>query len=197
MGVGPGRVGTGRCRAGCTEWRWTEQGVLLEGCRLAPAQPAQGQGQPTACCCSRRRRRCCCSRRCRRRRIRRCSPDCRCIAGSRSLWLTAHHRYSGPTRARRSTAPTAFCGYSFHPAEALLVFANEVLVCYLLPIHLGLHRAYHLFTTIIHEGAMAPLPPPPLRIRLVACTRNRGFIPRACARQQAPASHELPGELRP
>lgn len=55
----------------------------------------------------------------------------------------------------RSTAPTAFCGYSFHPAEALLVFANEVLVCYLLPIHLGLHRAYHLFTTIIHEGGHA------------------------------------------
>lgn len=36
------------------------------------------------------------------------------------------------------------------------MFANEVLVCYLLPIHVGLHRAYHLFTTIIHEGA--PLP---------------------------------------
>lgn len=58
-----------------------------------------------------------------------------------------------PRTTCRSTAPTAFCGYSFHPVEALVVFANEVLVCYLLPIHVGLHRAYHLFTTIIHEGA--------------------------------------------
>ena len=48
--------------------------------------------------------------------------------------------------------PTAFTGYSFHLAEAALVFANEVLVCYLLPIHCGLHRAYHLFTTLIHQG---------------------------------------------
>jgi hypothetical protein len=48
--------------------------------------------------------------------------------------------------------PTAFTGYSFHVAEALLVFANEVIVTFLLPIHRGLHRGYHLFTTIIHEG---------------------------------------------
>lgn len=53
----------------------------------------------------------------------------------------------------RSSVPTAFTGYSFHPAEAALVFANEVLVCFLFPIHLGLHRAYHLFTTVIHNGA--------------------------------------------
>jgi hypothetical protein len=32
------------------------------------------------------------------------------------------------------------------------VFANEVLVCFLLPLHAGLHRAYHLFTTVIHQG---------------------------------------------
>lgn len=51
--------------------------------------------------------------------------------------------------------PTAFTGYSFHVAEAALVFANEVLVCYLLPLHAGLHRAYHLFTTLIHEGGLA------------------------------------------
>ena len=36
--------------------------------------------------------------------------------------------------------------------EALLVFANEVIVTFLLPIHAGLHRGYHLFTTVIHEG---------------------------------------------
>ena len=48
--------------------------------------------------------------------------------------------------------PTAFCGYSFHVIEALIVFTNEVLVCYLLPIHAGLHRCYHLYTTVIHEG---------------------------------------------
>lgn len=53
---------------------------------------------------------------------------------------------------RSSTVPTAFTGYSFHVVEAVIVFANEVLVCYLLPIHLGLHRAYHLFTTVIHQG---------------------------------------------
>ncbi len=52
----------------------------------------------------------------------------------------------------RSKAPTAFTGYSFHIAEAALVFANEVLVCFLFPIHAGLHRIYHLFTTVIHNG---------------------------------------------
>lgn len=55
----------------------------------------------------------------------------------------------------RSTVPTAFCGYSFHAVEALIVFANEVLVCFLFPIHLHLHRAYHIFTTVIHCGGHA------------------------------------------
>ena len=58
---------------------------------------------------------------------------------------------------RRSTAPTPFCGYSFHVVEAVIVFANEVLVCFLFPIHMGLHRVYHIFTTIIHEGARIEL----------------------------------------
>jgi lathosterol oxidase len=40
-------------------------------------------------------------------------------------------------------------------AEALLVFFNEVLVCFLFPLHMGLHRVYHLLTTIIHEGERA------------------------------------------
>lgn len=53
----------------------------------------------------------------------------------------------------RSTVPTAFTGYSFHVVEAVIVFANEVLVCFLMPIHVGLHRAYHMFTTVIHNGA--------------------------------------------
>ena len=55
----------------------------------------------------------------------------------------------------RSTVPTAFAGYSFHAAEAALVFANEIIVVFLFPIHAGLHRAYHLFTTLIHLGAFA------------------------------------------
>ena len=57
----------------------------------------------------------------------------------------------------RSTSPTAFTGYSFHVAEAMLVFANEVLMCYVLPMHIGLHRMYHIFTTLIHEGAYPAL----------------------------------------
>lgn len=55
----------------------------------------------------------------------------------------------------RSTVPTAFTGYSFHVAEAVLVFANELLICYLFPVHIGLHRVYHLFTTVIHNGGHA------------------------------------------
>lgn len=54
-----------------------------------------------------------------------------------------------------STVPTAFTGYSFHWVEAMIVFANEVLVCFLFPIHIGLHRVYHIFTTIIHNGGHA------------------------------------------
>lgn len=52
----------------------------------------------------------------------------------------------------RSIVPTAFTGYSFHIVEAAIVFANEVLVCFLLPLHMGLHRIYHILTTIIHNG---------------------------------------------
>lgn len=55
---------------------------------------------------------------------------------------------------RRSKAPTAFTGYSFHLIEAAIVFANEIIVCFLFPIHTGVHRAYHIFTTLIHEGAV-------------------------------------------
>jgi hypothetical protein len=78
----------------------------------------------------------------------------------------------------RSSVPSAFTGYSFHVIEAVIVFANEVgqtprcsqdervmdadkpaafihsqvFVCWLLPHHIGLHRVYHLLTTMIHEG---------------------------------------------
>ncbi|GIL77889.1 hypothetical protein Vretimale_6578 [Volvox reticuliferus] len=52
----------------------------------------------------------------------------------------------------KSKAPSAFTGYSFHLVEAAMVFANEVLVCFLFPVHMGLHRLYHLYTTLIHEG---------------------------------------------
>jgi len=52
----------------------------------------------------------------------------------------------------RSTAPSAFTGYAFHVVEALIVFANEIIVCFLFPLHMGLHRLYHILTTVIHEG---------------------------------------------
>ena len=48
--------------------------------------------------------------------------------------------------------PSAFTGYSFHVSEAFLVFANEVLVCFIFPIDLRLHRIYHLLSTLIHQG---------------------------------------------
>lgn len=35
------------------------------------------------------------------------------------------------------------------------MFANEVLVAFLLPLHMGLHRLYHIATTLIHLGAAA------------------------------------------
>ena len=54
-----------------------------------------------------------------------------------------------------STAPTPFTGYSFHVVEAAIVFANEIIVAHLFPIHAGLHRAYHLWTTVIHIGGHA------------------------------------------
>lgn len=34
------------------------------------------------------------------------------------------------------------------------MFANEILVCFLVPIHMGLHRIYHIATTVIHEGRL-------------------------------------------
>lgn len=79
-------------------------------------------------------------------------------------WFYWTHRllHWGPVYTRvhhvhhRSGVPTPFAGYSFHVAEAALVFANELLVCFLFPIHVGLHRGYHIFTTVIHIGA-APL----------------------------------------
>ena len=55
----------------------------------------------------------------------------------------------------KSVQPSAFTGYSFHLVEAVIVFFNEILVCWMFPIHMGLHRWYHLFTTIIHEGGHA------------------------------------------
>ncbi|GMH38599.1 hypothetical protein BSKO_06483 [Bryopsis sp. KO-2023] len=65
------------------------------------------------------------------------------------LYKHIHHIH------HRTRAPTAFTGYSFHVIEALIVFSNEVLVCFLFPIHMGLHRIYHIATTIIHEGGHA------------------------------------------
>jgi lathosterol oxidase len=65
---------------------------------------------------------------------------------SKALYSSVHVMH------HRSNVPTAFAGYSFHVAEAALVFANEIIVCFVLPIHAGLHRIYHLLTTVIHIG---------------------------------------------
>ena len=65
------------------------------------------------------------------------------------LYRHIHHIH------HKSQTPTAFSGYSFHLVEALIVFFNEVIVCFMFPIHIGLHRVYHIVTTIIHEGGHA------------------------------------------
>ena len=54
-------------------------------------------------------------------------------------------------------APSAFTGYSFHVVEALIVFSNEILLGFVIPIDMNLHRAYHLFTTAIHQGVLPSL----------------------------------------
>lgn len=75
-------------------------------------------------------------------------------------WFYWTHRllHWGPLMRRvhlmhhQSSIPTAYTGYSFHWVEAALVFANEIIVTFLFPIHHRLHRAYHLFATVIHNG---------------------------------------------
>ena len=67
-----------------------------------------------------------------------------------------------------------------HPAPRL-----QVLVCYLLPIHVGLHRAYHLFTTVIHEGA------PPARCAALRCAALGHAA--GCRRPGAGLAPVLPG----
>eukprot|EP00775_Hariotina_reticulata_P003455 gene3455-3726_t len=62
------------------------------------------------------------------------------------LYKWIHHEH------HRSTSPSAFTGYAFHIVEALIVFANEIIVCFLFPLHMGLHRIYHIATTVIHEA---------------------------------------------
>lgn len=65
------------------------------------------------------------------------------------LYIHVHYMH------HRSKAPSAFTGYSFHVLEAVLVFFNEILVCWMFPIHMGVHRVYHILTTLIHEGGHA------------------------------------------
>lgn len=55
----------------------------------------------------------------------------------------------------RSVVPTPFTGYSFHIVEAIIVFSNELLVCFLFPIHMGVHRVYHIAASVIHNGGHA------------------------------------------
>ncbi|KAG2438498.1 hypothetical protein HXX76_005049 [Chlamydomonas incerta] len=91
----------------------------------------------------------------------------------------------------KSKAPSAFTGYSFHVIEALIVFANEVLVCFMFPLHMGLHRAYHLYTTLIHEGGhvgyeLAPFLPTLAGVVALAC---RGLQP--CAALNTVQHHDM------
>ena len=89
-----------------------------------------------------------------------------CCRSSGESWHCRHMRLKS-VLLRRSNVPTAFTGYSFHVIEAAIVFANEILVCFLFPIHIGVHRVYHLFTTVIHNGEqrvshLLPCHPAPL-----------------------------------
>jgi sterol desaturase/sphingolipid hydroxylase (fatty acid hydroxylase superfamily) len=62
---------------------------------------------------------------------------------------------SHPSYRDACRVPTAFTGYSFHVLEAIIVFFNEILVCFFLPIHTRVHRYYHMYTTVIHCGGHA------------------------------------------
>jgi len=66
-------------------------------------------------------------------------------------WLYKHVHYLH----HQSKVPTAFSGYSLHPLEAVIVFFDEIIVCFLFPIHINVHRLYHLYTTLIHIGGHA------------------------------------------
>ena len=63
--------------------------------------------------------------------------------------------------------PTAFTGYSFHVLEAIIVFFNEILVCFFLPIHTRVHRYYHMYTTVIHQRLFQKVRLP-LKIQITA-----------------------------
>lgn len=67
----------------------------------------------------------------------------------RPLYKHVHYMH------HKSTVPSAYTGYSFHLIEALIVFANEIIVIFLFPIHVNVHRLYHIFTTAIHLGGHA------------------------------------------
>ena len=69
----------------------------------------------------------------------------------KNRWLLAnvHHLH------HQSHVPTPFSGYSLHVVEAMIVFLDEILVCFLFPIHVNVHRLYHLYTTLIHIGGHA------------------------------------------
>lgn len=77
----------------------------------------------------------------------------------------------------RSTAPSAFTGYAFHVVEALIVFANEVIVCFLFPLHMGLHRLYHILTTVIHEGTDGCVHAQPAATAATSCSSGSNQQP--------------------
>lgn len=37
----------------------------------------------------------------------------------------------------------------------MIVFANEITVCFVFPIHMGVHRIYHIVSSLIHNGGHA------------------------------------------
>lgn len=69
----------------------------------------------------------------------------------KNKWLLANVHYLH----HQSKLPTPFSGYSLHVVEAAIVFFDEILVCFLFPIHVKVHRLYHLYTTLIHIGGHA------------------------------------------
>jgi sterol desaturase/sphingolipid hydroxylase (fatty acid hydroxylase superfamily) len=69
----------------------------------------------------------------------------------RNRWLLVHVHYLH----HDSKVPTPFSGYSLHVLEAMLVFPIDLMVCFLIPIHVKVHRLYHLFTIFLHVGGHA------------------------------------------
>jgi len=69
----------------------------------------------------------------------------------KNRWLLSNVHYLH----HQSKVPTPFSGYSLHVLEALIVFFDEILCVFVIPMHVSIHRLYHLYTTLIHIGGHA------------------------------------------